>query len=608
MNNKRNSIIFILCFILIIGIATFLFTIKFKGDNYITDYEAIIDVDKYGSIHVRETVVMKYSSYDNYFIRGIKFQKDVDGNIINDGVALSDVVVGCYRGDLINDPDDAINISHRIDVAYSYSENNSYETEHGKKYLKSIDNEEFICIDAINCGHLKDTMTYIYDYDISNMATIYDDCAELYYNLFDSENEYDINYSKVQITLPNKVDSLLGFSHGYKYVYKEETNQSITIYTNDIKANTEYGIRILFNKDVLTNNDVNYYSKNVYDSFILQEDELLASLEESIKYIEIFDPILKILGYLVIAAMAVITMIVYFRYDKEYDIKYDGKISTPPYDYSPAIVGYLINSEAVNTSDVTATLLDLLRRKVIYYKEDENNDLVLWKDDEVFSLKSYENLVINFYFNVIGDGESVSLKAIEEYGKKSNSSQKLSDMFTNFQKEVIKAGESNNFYFDQKKIKTKLMLFIIIPILYLVFNIICKFLIGVDVVNHAIGIGIILIAYIIYIITFKKKTKEGCIHYCKWLAYKEYLMNMKSIKNMDLTQIDYFDSVLVFAVTFNIENKIMKELKVREDHSYLVYHTLYYSNNHFYSNANFSSSGSTSSSGGGGGGGFSGGR
>ncbi|MBP5408448.1 MAG: hypothetical protein J6Y42_04860, partial [Bacilli bacterium] len=119
MKLTKQAIIFLVIFISITALCVFLTSIKIHTSNYITNYESIIDIDSSGNIHVEETVVMKYSSYDNYFIRGIRLTKEIDEKIIKDKTELRNVSVMCFRGDLVNDADYAKDITDDVDIVYS---------------------------------------------------------------------------------------------------------------------------------------------------------------------------------------------------------------------------------------------------------------------------------------------------------------------------------------------------------------------------------------------------------------------------------------------------------------------------------------------------------
>lgn len=624
MKLTKQAIIFLVIFISITALCVFLTSTKIHTSNYITNYESIIDIDTSGNIHVEETVVMKYSSYDNYFIRGIRLTKEIDEKIIKDETELRNVSVMCFRGDLINDADYAKDITDDVDIVYSFTGKNSYETEGGTEYLYSGDNIEYICIDAINAGHLDGTMTYIYKYDIYNMATIYNDCAELYYKLFDGqEMDYDIKYSKVSVGLPKAVnsDSLYCFSHGVKSIYKEVAYNSVTFYAQDTDEGTTFGIRTLFPKETLTENESNKVNKDVLSKYLDIENRLVDKLNKQ----EVFKKIARILTYVIIGVMVIITIVIYVKYDKEIIVKDCGRITTPPYDYNPALVGYLVHGKSVSDNDLIATLLDLIRKGYIKCEsvDDNNEDFVLTKqEDSSYELTKYERCVYSYFLETIGDGNSVSTVDIKNYGKTEAEAETYTKILSEFKNDVIEDATNYEFYYDQKVLKTKLMFFLLIPIAFIMFLVIGKILFASKMIMNALVIIGISIAYAVYILTFKKRTEEGSIHYNKWMAYKKYLEEEKSVKDMNMDKMDYFESLLCYATSLQVSKRIMKELKVEAKtfsnggSSYFsIYPVLFYSYNDFHHNysTTISSSSSSSSggggfSGGGGGGGFSGGR
>lgn len=623
MRIRKDVIIIVISFIAIIILSMFLITRNFYSSNYITDYEAIVDVDEYGNIHVEETVVMKYSEYDNYFIREIKLAKEIDEKIVLDKSSLHNVEVMCFRGDLINDADYVTNITNRVDIISTLDGNYSYLTEDGYEHLPDIDNIEYICIDAIHAGHLDKTMTYVYKYDIYNQATLYNDCSELYYKFFDGNDmQYDVKNARVSVSIPKQVNSndFHCYSHGVNKVYEEKTSNSATFYMKNVYAGKTLAVRAILPTDVLTKTEDIYQDIDVFDKYLSVENKLN---EKAING-EKFRKIALILNIVTIGLMSIALIIIYFAFDKEIVISDVGAIHNPPYDYNPALVGYLMHQEDVREDDYIATLLDLIRKGYIEYKEldgEENNYYLIKKLDSSYELANYERSVFSYFIDMIGDGEKVSISQIKEYGKSETDAKNFIKMLEDFKKDVKLEGKKLNFYYDQKMVKTKLMFVLIIPLLFLIFLIVGKFLFDVKMLASVVVTFVFIAIFVVYVLTFKKRTKEGSIHYNKWKAYKEYL-SKSNVKDMKIDQMDYFDSMLVYATTLGLSKRLMNELKVEakgsselfNNHYYSIYPCLYYSciscNDNYH--ASISSSGGSSgggfSGGGGGGGGFSGGR
>ena len=132
------------------------------------------------------------------------------------------------------------------------------------------------------------------------------------------------------------------------------------------------------------------------------------------------------------------------------------------------------------------------------------------------------------------------------------------------------------------------------------------------------------IAFVIYVLAFKRRTKKGNEHYVRWKAFKNFLEDFGNFSIKELPEIELWEKYLVYAVLFGIADKVQKvmNVKIKEfsndvvlDSDLLVYNNFYHMSYVVNSSVNSAISAasrasaskaiSTSSSGGGFGGGFS---
>ena len=94
---------------------------------------------------------------------------------------------------------------------------------------------------------------------------------------------------------------------------------------------------------------------------------------------------------------------------------------------TPAEVGFLYYFGKTNDEDVTATLLDLIRRGYLELEylgspsEDDPNFIIKKNENKINSeenkLKAHEKQLIKWFIDVIGDKEKVNIQDIQNYGK-----------------------------------------------------------------------------------------------------------------------------------------------------------------------------------------------
>ncbi len=74
---------------------------------------------------------------------------------------------------------------------------------------------------------------------------------------------------------------------------------------------------------------------------------------------------------------------------------------------------------------------------------------------------------------------------------------------------------------------------------------------------------ILAIVYGIYLLTIKRRTKYGNEEYAKWKAFKNFLENFSDFSDYPMPSIVIWEKYLVYATSFKIADKVMKQLKVK---------------------------------------------
>ena len=168
------------------------------------------------------------------------------------------------------------------------------------------------------------------------------------------------------------------------------------------------------------------------------------------------------------------------------------------------------------------------------------------------------------FINVIGDGKKVNTQDIKDYGKKYGNAQKLMDMGARFTK-TIKSEYKNKNYFEnarQKAASKGGLMFLVYILLFFGFLIAAAIYNLVTILNIFV-IVILAIVYGIYLLTIKRRTKYGNEEYAKWKAFKKFLENFSDFSDYPMPSIVIWEKYLVYATSFKIADKVMKQLKVK---------------------------------------------
>ncbi len=226
--------------------------------------------------------------------------------------------------------------------------------------------------------------TFNLSYKMSNVLKVYNDIAEFYWKVWSEGWDVKVGKLNVKVYLPGKVshrDELYIWGHPRLpgRVDILNTLDGFSLETEDISSNQWVEIRALFPATVLSSySGAIRINKDMLEDILREEENFTRQTEKEKYYLS-----LAISGGLgVFLCMIVILIYLYFIYGREPKINYQGIYEREiPYDYSPAIVGAIMNLRTMTpgTRDFTATLLDLVHKGYI--------DMTPVGDDYILSLK-----------------------------------------------------------------------------------------------------------------------------------------------------------------------------------------------------------------------------
>jgi uncharacterized membrane protein len=572
---------------------------------YIENYQITASIDQNGDMFVDETLDYVFDGSFNGIYRTLSKKG-------NEGIENIQVFV-VENGQL-----------------YEFSENNG-----GNQNTYQLINEDNqLKIKAFNKSN-NESKTFVVRYKISKAATKYKDTAELYWQ-FTGQNSMEaaVNNYKVLIWLPSSVDksSIKAFAHGPlsgDIAINKDGGVSLTV--EKLLPNNMVEARVLFNKEAL-NGNARFVDKMALDQIMTEEAESVEKANRARVTARVFIGLAFVLALIELLLIAFI----YLRYDKEYKAEFHGVyIRELPYEYSPAVMAVLWNFGNVTPKEITSTLMDLVRRKVLELKVDNEEKQGLFNSKTVVSytfkrreahnvdLKQHEQFLIGWLIDDIGNGSEVNLDELNSYTKTAKNAESFKKGYDAWVG-IVKLEAGTHGFFD-KKIITGMALGIISGVIGLGF--------GIFTLNaHGNIPGFILllitsVTLIIYSSLVKRRSKIGVEHFSKWKAFRKYLTDFSLLEEAEMPAITLWEHYLVYAISLGVATEVIKQLKLvfrDEDfkHSGLTYMYFGYygyglghldSLDHITSNitktteSTYSQAMSTLSSKGGSGGGFSGG-
>ena len=536
-------------------------------------YDAEITVNASGDMTVVERWDIDYKEFMSVRFRDIKFNKYADGYplpILASNTAAFDetnVSLRVYKND--------VDVTSQVRIGYSFL---GERDELG--YLITCEpfspDCESLFVDVSAAGGLEGKVSFEYVYTILGAITKYSDISELNWRMFEYM-EGTIKESLVTVTFPTHsrpIDEVLVWGHGLSKgtIHAVETNK-VEMKLSNVKKGEFLEFRILMPnesfptipaKNIFIDPDINKQVIVDYENQLASETNFRIFLAQAVLGLSIA----------MVASMIFIAYKVYLKYDKEYIAEFQEMYFRDlPSKHTPAEMSYLYYFRKTNDEDVTATLLDLVRRKIVTILYEGTNvtsrkadfELRLTDPTKLKELLPHERHIVNWFFGLIGNGTSVSTSQIENYGKLGiTHAERFQKEGKEFVKHVKKTCEHYDFF--EKNLdaaKKKVMVYFLIPVLMLILAAFTGSIFALDNTISIVLSIVTALSYAVYIGSIKKRSVKGNELFAKWKAFRSFLLDFGNIKDYPMPGVVVWEHYLVYATSFKIADKVMSQLKVK---------------------------------------------
>ena len=174
------------------------------------------------------------------------------------------------------------------------------------------DNNIYLVRNDINKEYLRIYKTnndaYYLKYIIKDLVVKYDDIAEIYFNIL-KNNQDKIKNLKITINLPDN-NKAYSFTKGKTVKKVINNNYKLSYQYKDIKENEDIKLRILFNKDIVSNSTKENSSKALTEilNFEKQNKNIIRDIN---KFLEVVVVILIIINYSLLVIYTRLSIISY---------------------------------------------------------------------------------------------------------------------------------------------------------------------------------------------------------------------------------------------------------------------------------------------------------
>ena len=543
------------------------------------EYKMNIIVDEYGDMHVEEKIVVdNYTDrYNNYFYKEIAYNKNnMFGNSsLNTSNLVHDVrfTVEDYSG-VVYDSEAGIDNYPYHFSGFSY--NNDRDERGYRLYCEHSNPSNCDTIFYYNKPGFATITTFTYKYTIEGVVTQYNDISEFNWVLLDYQ-PFEFNDIEINITLPEgnyDIAEQETFFHGSGTARRKFIDDNkIIIDAKSLSKDEKIEVRLLLDNNLFNavreNNKVNIDALNDILDFEKNQEK-----EADKNYlIGNVGAIIVLVVFVVI--LLVVIFICYNKHDKEFKSDfYNEYYRELPADYSPAVMGYLYKFREIDDDDLTATLLDLIRRKYLILdlngssNEDKNPNYIIMlnKDKSQNDLTESEKYLIKWFIKEIGDGEKVSSLQLSSFCDNYSGANKYQQSSNTWYR-LVKSEASKYNFFEKENSNFKSFYSIVISLLAIITN----FLLGFIYSNTGYVLGVcfiptvifFLVAAMLYIWGINRRSKKGNEDFVRWKAFKKFLEDFSSFEDYPVPSLIIWEHYLVYATSFGIADKVSEQLKLK---------------------------------------------
>lgn len=398
--------------------------------------------------------------------------------------------------------------------------------------------------------------TFVIKYIVRKPVTKYNDTSELYWKFMGEETDVNINNFRVDISLPAslKKSDIKAFAHGpLSGNINIDENNIVVLTVNKLKHNNMVEARMLFPTEAI-NAEAKYVNEAALNRILAEEESWVEAANRKRAIARVFVGLSFAMAFI----QLLMIVFIYFKYDKEYKASFQGiYVRELPYDYSPAVMAVLWNFGYVTPKEITATLMDLVRRRVLQLKTEEGYTFSKLETSNA-KLEKHEKFLIDWLIDDIGNGTEINLKELHSYTKKVKNAESFKQSYDAWTAMV--KSEADKYQFFDKSHASGIALGAIsglIGIAFAIFTIIAH-----DNIPGFLLLIFTSIILIIYSALVKRRSKAGIEHFSKWRSFRKYLTDFSMLKDADIPAITLWEHYLVYAISLGVAKEVIKQLKV----------------------------------------------
>jgi uncharacterized membrane protein len=565
---KKTKIISIILLFGLMIVSLLLPSFITKADNrsyFISHYEVRIHIQPNGDARVKERITYDFSGDFNGVLRDI----DMDGT---DGVDDLKVFV----------------------VEENQGIREIMQSEGGGQDTYELNREGNLLKLKVYEKSSNQEKTFGYEYLLLNVAEKYNDIGVFNRKVIDRNWDVPLSNIDVVISIPEgaKKDDLKVFAHGPLTGVSEITDeQTFTFKVPDIMPGTFMETLVIFPPELISD------STRIYDEVklpsILSNEQKLAHeanvererareemrrweeqekqrLEREIEQKRLRDGFMP--AFIAAILAGVYSLIAFIsKYSRELKPEFQGDYYRElPGDYTPAVMTYLLTKGNVDSKDIMATLMDLVRKKKITInKIEREKGLIFKKTYEEYMIRQidgaslddlypHEKFLITWFLHKLGGDGSLILDDLKDMLKKRAVALQFHKDYETFKSMVKKDGENRGFFTKNDMRGSGIYALIGLVLLIAGIASLVHLSAGLGVIIAIIGF-IILLSMLI-VASIRKLTRYGVEQTAMWKAFKRFLLHFSNMDKVEIPSIVIWEHYLVYAISLGVAREVIDQL------------------------------------------------
>jgi uncharacterized membrane protein len=339
--------------------------------------------------------------------------------------------------------------------------------EKGTYYKETVANQ-FYCKWFYQARN--ETRTFVLDYTISNVVTVYNDVAELYWKFIGESNPAWVDTVSIAIFLPQNdapFSDVKAWAHGPLWGNVMLPHDHVLLTINDLTQNQYVEARVIFPPQWLSSGKI---IRRLKAGEILAEEKAFAEQANRERQQAIMDEQKRAdnnaRAYDLAMPMGFCTIILfvflYWRYGRGFQVNYTQKIDPNiPDDNHPALLSSFYFNKNVSGATLSTALFYLAQKGILLIEKDENSTkkwydnaepVIIKLDREKWltqksTIEDFENNLIEFLFDTLANGsDELNSKQMKK------ASRKMHKWFSKWQK-MIEGHLKQQPYFESESIK-----------------------------------------------------------------------------------------------------------------------------------------------------------